>query len=699
MATLPSNIIFEILSRMPVKSLVRFRCVSKFWCEYIDSPYFATIQSKQAIEEEPALVMLQATRDWCNPNQPRIVSFHNTVVSKHDNATCLLEVKKNSFLEFKCCKKSSEYPLHVVLGSCNGLFYLSQDQCDKFNSLVVINPLRKECFELPPMDKKPYWRLSYEESCGLGFDYSTKTFKMATPTTTRTNSFDVRKEKFRVIKCPPRKTQHHSVLFDKLVDLHGEVGYVYDNVNNCMEVWVLKRKEWVMHCRIDKKPLPIGIEVWGRWNKDGDLSMGTSHRKEPLFLYKVKNGVCEKANIVGREEDFDFQVYIFETYVKAKDLDLWNIILNGDFPPVTKNKVTQILKIVPFEEQSDDLKKKLANNNEAKMVLYNALPKKEHERIFMCKTVKDIWQSLLITHQDNSQVKDNKIDLIIKQYEQFTILDEESIDSGFARFNTIITSLKPLDEGFSSKNYVRKFLRALHPKWRAKVTVIKESKDLSSLALEKLIGNLKVHEVVMEKDFEIYRGKKERVKSIALKAKKESSDDETSTSGSDDKEYAMAARNFKKFFRRKGKFVRQQREEKKSFRQRDEKKGKSDRKCFKCGDLNHLIGDRPKPPRNKDQNALIGGYSQNSIAYIVLNKHTMKVEESLNVTFDERTPTKLSSLVDDDVSEEEAIKNYIKVVNNNNEEDESIEVDEVVNIKESKNHQLDQVIGNLNQKT
>ncbi|GJV00643.1 hypothetical protein Tco_1329913 [Tanacetum coccineum] len=44
---------------------------------------------------------------------------------------------------------------------------------------------------------------------------------------------------------------------------------------------------------------------------------------------------------------------------------------------------------------------------------------------------------------------------------------EESIDSGFARFNTIITSLKALDEGFSSKNYVRKFLRALHPKWRA----------------------------------------------------------------------------------------------------------------------------------------------------------------------------------------------------------------------------------------
>nr|GEV47923.1 zf-CCHC domain-containing protein/UBN2 domain-containing protein [Tanacetum cinerariifolium] len=302
----------------------------------------------------------------------------------------------------------------------------------------------------------------------------------------------------------------------------------------------------------------------------------------------------------------------FETYVKAKDLDLCHIILNGDFPPVAKNKVTQILEVVPFEEQSDDLKKKFDKNNKAKMFLYNALPKREYEIIFMCKTAKDIWQSLLIIHQGNSQVRDTKIDLLVKQYEQFTILEEESIDSGFTRFNTIITSLKALDEGFSSKNYVRKFLRALHPKWRAKVTAIKESKDLSSLALDELIGNLKAHEVVMKKDSEIYRGKKERVKSIALKAKKEASDDGTLSSGSDDEEYAMTVRKFKKFFKRKGKFVRQPREEKKSFQQKDEKKGNSDRKYFRCGDPNHLIGTYPKPSLNKDQKALIGGSWSNS---------------------------------------------------------------------------------------
>ncbi|GJU55919.1 hypothetical protein Tco_1229633 [Tanacetum coccineum] len=163
------------------------------------------------------------------------------------------------------------------------------------------------------------------------------------------------------------------------------------------------------------------------------------------------------------------------------------------------------------------------------MVIYNALPRKEYERIFMCDTAQQISKTLLVTHEGNNQVKDSKIDLLVQQYEQFVISEDESIDSAFARFNVIITSLKALDEGCSSKNYVRKFLRALHPKWRAKVTTIEESKNLTKISLDGLIGNLKVHEMIIKKDSEIVKTKSE-MKSLALKAKKESSDEECSTS-------------------------------------------------------------------------------------------------------------------------------------------------------------------------
>ncbi|GKE98592.1 zf-CCHC domain-containing protein, partial [Tanacetum coccineum] len=205
----------------------------------------------------------------------------------------------------------------------------------------------------------------------------------------------------------------------------------------------------------------------------------------------------------------------------------------------------------------------------------------------------------------NNQVKDNKIELLVQQHEQFVISEDEYIDNAFARFNTIITSLKALDEGYTSKNYVRKFLRALHPKWRAKVKAIEESKDLTSLLLDELIENLKVYKMIIKKDSKIVKAKGER-KSLALKAKKESSDEECSTSGSKDEEYAMAVKDFKKFFKRRGRFVRQPQNDKKSFqRSRDDKNGKSDRKCFRCGDPNHLIRECPKPPKDKNQRAFV----------------------------------------------------------------------------------------------
>ncbi|GJW49856.1 putative reverse transcriptase domain-containing protein [Tanacetum coccineum] len=92
------------------------------------------------------------------------------------------------------------------------------------------------------------------------------------------------------------------------------------------------------------------------------------------------------------------------------------------------------------------------------------------------------------------------------------------------------------------------------------------------------------------------------------KAKTESSDEECSTSRSEDEEYAMAVRDFKKFFKRRGRFVRQPRNDKKTFqRSRDDKNGKNDRKCFRCGDPNHLIRECPKPPKDKNQRAFVGG--------------------------------------------------------------------------------------------
>ncbi|GJY82903.1 hypothetical protein Tco_0496279 [Tanacetum coccineum] len=309
----------------------------------------------------------------------------------------------------------------------------------------------------------------------------------------------------------------------------------------------------------DYCPKKVSVPILGRSMDSDKYLEGQSMQRPPLF----------------ESDSFIYWKNRFETYVKSKDLDLRHVITNGDFQPIVQNPETKLDEVIPFDKQTDDLKKRLAKNNETKMVIYNALSRKEYERIFMCNTAKEIWKTLLITHQGNIQVKDNMIDLLVQQYEQFVISEYESIDNAFTRFNTIITSLKALDEGCSRKNYVRKFLRALLPKWRAKVTTIEESNDLTSLSLDELIGNLKIHEMIIKKDSKIVKEKVER-KSLDLKAKKESSDEECLTSGSEDEEYVMAVRDFKKFFKRRGRFVRQPQNNKKTFqRSRDDKNSKS----------------------------------------------------------------------------------------------------------------------------
>ncbi|GKA28216.1 hypothetical protein Tco_0714384 [Tanacetum coccineum] len=97
----------------------------------------------------------------------------------------------------------------------------------------------------------------------------------------------------------------------------------------------------------------------------------------------------------------------------------------------------------------------------------------------------------------------------------------------------VFMCLKSLDQDYSCKNYVRKFLCALLLKWRAKV-----------------------YEMILKNDGVASKTTKEKVKSLALKAKvtrEQTSDNSDSQRGSDedvDKEEAEAfnlmARNFPK---------------------------------------------------------------------------------------------------------------------------------------------------------
>ncbi|GKD41740.1 hypothetical protein Tco_1261947 [Tanacetum coccineum] len=242
-----------------------------------------------------------------------------------------------------------------------------------------------------------------------------------------------------------------------------------------------------------------------------NYAKGCSMQRPPLL---EPNGFC-------------FWKARLETYIKSKDIHLWQVIQNGDFYFEVEDKEIKLMKETPYELLKDTEKKQLGKNEEAKMTIYNALPRKEYERVFMCKIAKEVWHTLIITHQGNSQ--------------------------WFHSIQCYSDYLKSLDPDYSSKNHVRKFLRALPLKWRAKVTTIEEAKDLDTLPLDELIGNLKVYEMVLNNDGVDSKTTKEKVKSLALKAKvtREQTSDDSNSQGESDEEvdeeveaFNLLARNF-----------------------------------------------------------------------------------------------------------------------------------------------------------
>nr|GEX85827.1 F-box domain-containing protein [Tanacetum cinerariifolium] len=136
--------------------------------------------------------------------------------------------KEYPFLEFLCkkpLKKSSDVRIEVR-GSCNGLMYLSQDEGNAVTSLVVVHPLKKERYDVPPLPMR-FDSSMFRESCGLGFDASTNTLKMVC-----------------VLLKDPRAvpSKDHDM------------------------------KEWVPYCRLENTIVPGGsMEVLGCWNRDGDV--------------------------------------------------------------------------------------------------------------------------------------------------------------------------------------------------------------------------------------------------------------------------------------------------------------------------------------------------------------------------------------------------------------------------------------------
>ena len=176
----------------------------------------------------------------------------------------------------------------------------------------------------------------------------------------------------------------------------------------------------------------------------------------------------------------------------------------------------------------DDAKIKAANfNNRALNALFSAVTNEEFKKISSTKNMKKARTILQTTYEGTKAVKNSKLQRLTTSFEEIKMEEDESFDEFYAKFKDIVNSEFNLKETILKPKFVRKVLRSLPGRFHAKITTIKESKDIDKIPLTELVGNLQTYELGL-----IRIGISSKSKSMALKAKSsnidESSDDEDS---------------------------------------------------------------------------------------------------------------------------------------------------------------------------
>ena len=120
---------------------------------------------------------------------------------------------------------------------------------------------------------------------------------------------------------------------------------------------------------------------------------------------------------------------------------------------------------------------------------------KEFKKISSTENANEAWTILQNTYEGTKVVKDSKLQRLTTSFEEIKMDEEEAFDEFYAKLKDMVNFTVNLGEKILEPKIVRKILRSL-PKWfHAKITAIEESKDIDTIPLMELIGNLQTYEL------------------------------------------------------------------------------------------------------------------------------------------------------------------------------------------------------------
>ncbi|GJU29786.1 hypothetical protein Tco_1173375 [Tanacetum coccineum] len=150
-----------------------------------------------------------------------------------------------------------------------------------------------------------------------------------------------------------------------------------------------------------------------------------------------------------------------EQYVQMIDYSLWEVIENGNAPPITKvveGVETTIAPTTAEEKAQRRLELK------ARSTLLMGIPNEHQLKFNSIKDAKSLLQAVEKRFGGNAATKKTQRNLLKQQYENFTASSSE------------------------------KFLRSLSPEWNTHTIVWRNKPEIDTLSLDDLYNNLKIYE-------------------------------------------------------------------------------------------------------------------------------------------------------------------------------------------------------------
>jgi hypothetical protein len=82
------------------------------------------------------------------------------------------------------------------------------------------------------------------------------------------------------------------------------------------------------------------------------------------------------------------------------------------------------------------------NNYNALNLITTALCRNVYDRVLHLETAHDVWLKLCNTYEGSSEIKFSRRDIYNRQYQIFSHKPRDSLDDCFARFKSIVSSLR-----------------------------------------------------------------------------------------------------------------------------------------------------------------------------------------------------------------------------------------------------------------